>query len=333
MIDGGALQEQMIIDENGDVGIGTTTPGSKLTIAGATPDTLAIAGTNNSVTLFGDGAAYFQGRDVTNDIEFIMGTSTAGAAFVGSMTNHALHLRTNNNTNMQISTAGNVGIGTTPSTYRLEVESAAAAFAGYIQNTNATGFGLGIKTAGTTNAQYAFDVENGSSSIFRINNDGSIDAINGATLTSGGVWTDGSDRRYKENIENLSWGKEEFMLLRPVEYNLKKTGDHHMGFVAQEVEQIFPDLVHTNHEGYKSLAYGLLTSILVKMTQEQQLTLEENERMFKTMQGKLEQIEFVNNQQDRQIATLQDKIESLESENQLLKSYLCKKDPDAPFCE
>ena len=42
------------------------------------------------------------GRDVANDIEFIMGTSTLGAAFVGAMTAHNLQFRTSNTTGWSI---------------------------------------------------------------------------------------------------------------------------------------------------------------------------------------------------------------------------------------
>jgi len=50
----------------------------------------------------GDGAAYFVGRDITNDIEFAFGTAVAGEAFVSAMTAHALSLRTTNTTRLYI---------------------------------------------------------------------------------------------------------------------------------------------------------------------------------------------------------------------------------------
>ena len=50
--------------------------------------------------------------------------------------------------------------------------------------------------------------------------------------------------------------------------NFSKEQD--LGFIAQEVEQIYPELIHTNAEGYKSLDYARLTVILTRAIQEQQ---------------------------------------------------------------
>ena len=43
------------------------------------------------------------------------------------------------------------------------------------------------------------------------------------------------------------------------------------------------------------------------------------------MQGKWEE-------HDRKIASLEEKVEKLEEENQMMKTYLCSKDPQATFC-
>lgn len=65
----------------------------------------------NMLSLQGAGAAYYHGRDVTNDIDFLMGTSASGMAFMGSMSNHGLDLRTNNTARIAITSAGVVTIG------------------------------------------------------------------------------------------------------------------------------------------------------------------------------------------------------------------------------
>lgn len=44
-------------------------------------------------------------------------------------------------------------------------------------------------------------------------------------------------------------------------------------------------------------------------------------------------ISSADDRQDREIASLKDEVEDLKSENEMLKSYLCTKDPDAPFCQ
>ena len=97
----------------GNITIGASSPFPyRLLVAeaGITPENSAVLTTDllkgKAISVQGDGAAYFMGRDVTNDIEFIIGTSSTGAAFSGSVTNHPLQLRTNNTTKFTIGTDG-----------------------------------------------------------------------------------------------------------------------------------------------------------------------------------------------------------------------------------
>lgn len=67
------------------------------------------------LALFGNGAAYFLGRDVTNDVEFGMGCSSAVVAYAGAMTNHGFELRTSNLARITVDASGNIGFfGVTP---------------------------------------------------------------------------------------------------------------------------------------------------------------------------------------------------------------------------
>ncbi|MDZ4385175.1 MAG: hypothetical protein U0944_02025, partial [Candidatus Moranbacteria bacterium] len=100
----------------------------------------------------GDGGAYFVGRDVTNDIEFIFGTSIAGSAFAGATTNHDFQLRTNNVDRITIkNTTGNVGIGTSNPTYKLQVSSSSTATTP-VSLANSV---LRLSNSDTTNGNYA----------------------------------------------------------------------------------------------------------------------------------------------------------------------------------
>ncbi len=75
----------------------------------------ADAQKGRTLALFGNGAAYFMGRDVTNDVEFSMGCSSALVAYTGSMTNHSLELRTSNTARIIMDGSGNIGFfGVTP---------------------------------------------------------------------------------------------------------------------------------------------------------------------------------------------------------------------------
>ena len=89
-----------------------------------------------------------------------------------------------------------------------------------------------------------------------------------------------SDQRFKENIQDLDVGLNAVMALKPRKFDWKAgkgkdiKGDR--GFIAQELEQVFPDLVDEwadpapeGEEPYKSVRQDLIP-VLVKAIQEQQ---------------------------------------------------------------
>lgn len=103
-----------------------------------------------------------------------------------------------------------------------------------------------------------------------------------------------SDQRFKTNISELSQGINDIKLLNPVTYDTEMGIDsttpeprkselidnqkNQMGFLAQEVQTIFPNLVFYNVEADKyMLDYTGLIPVLVKAIQEQQTKIEELE--------------------------------------------------------
>jgi hypothetical protein len=99
----------------------------------------------------------------------------------------------------------------------------------------------------------------------------------GAATNSTGSWGTISDIRLKENVVEATPKLDGLMQLRVVNYNLKTDPDVKMlGFVAQEVEQVFPGLVDNDGEAtgdgdfYKSVKTTVLVPMLVKAIQEQQ---------------------------------------------------------------
>jgi hypothetical protein len=111
---------------------------------------------------------------------------------------------------------------------------------------------------------------------FTVNNqasgNGSITA-NGASQATFTTW---SDVRLKENITNLPSQLSNIMALRPVEFDYKNGSGHQIGFIAQEVQEIYPDIVGENAEGYLTIS-GLskMESRLIKAIQELQAQITE----------------------------------------------------------
>ena len=58
------------------------------------------------------------------------------------------------------------------------------------------------------------------------------------------------------------------MQLKPKWYRMIEDDLEQIGFIAQDVEEIIPELVSTSEKGMKGLSYGQLTAVLTKALQE-----------------------------------------------------------------
>lgn len=99
-----------------------------------------------------------------------------------------------------------------------------------------------------------------------------IELIGGAYCDGTADWMTGSDRAYKKDIDyNFRYGLKAVERLRPVYYIHKqdKTNKKQIGFIAQDVKEIVPELVG-GEEGSYGLSYGQLSAVLVNAIKEQQ---------------------------------------------------------------
>lgn len=111
--------------------------------------------------------------------------------------------------------------------------------------------------------------------------------IDGPLTVDGGVEVDGtldvsdditafatlssSDSRLKQDIEAINSGNalEQVNSLQGVYFKYKeKPEDTNIGFIAQEVLDVVPEVVRTGSEGYYSLNYANLTALLVEAVKE-----------------------------------------------------------------
>lgn len=83
-------------------------------------------------------------------------------------------------------------------------------------------------------------------------------------------FTQTSDRRKKENIQPIDDALSNIEKLNPVTFDWKDSKQSDVGFIAQEVREVFPELVQESSEGQLSVAYTGIVSPLVRAIQQQQ---------------------------------------------------------------
>ncbi len=240
-----------------NVGIGTTAPGAKLVVSDSTTDIfveaagnaagnrpallgLLSAGTNAAPTAIG-----------TNRILMFLGAKGYGTTGFGANADVGITFRsnqaftdsahgnlitfetTNNNTvtrseKMRITDSGRVGIGTPSPSTLLHVSTA---------------------TAGATVATFTSGT-------------GSCTVIPNAGMACS------SDKRLKENVEEIMNGLDKVLHLRGVTFQWKerdsRDDSRNMGFIAQEVEKVAPELVREDTRGFKQVNYANFVAVLTE---------------------------------------------------------------------
>jgi len=135
-------------------------------------------------------------------------------------------------------------------------------------------FSKKLNSSATSNAFIFFEINNSSGTPGAGTGSGQINA-NGTNAVAFGSY---SDRRLKKNIEALPSQLDSVLSLKPVEFDYK-SGGHQIGFIAQDIEQIYPDAVSPDANGYLVLTGWDKTSArLVKAIQELNAKVEELKR-------------------------------------------------------
>jgi hypothetical protein len=93
--------------------------------------------------------------------------------------------------------------------------------------------------------------------------------VSGNIYASGNI-TAGSDRRFKDSITTISNALSTVKEMRGTSYMLLADNSKQIGFIAQELEQVLPEVVFTDTtpEQYKSVAYGNIVAVLVEAVKE-----------------------------------------------------------------
>jgi hypothetical protein len=98
-----------------------------------------------------------------------------------------------------------------------------------------------------------------------------IEKRKGRAIADG--WDTYSSRRWKTNIHTLHGALAKVERLRGVSYDLKKSGKHEVGVIAEEVVAVVPEIVSWDKNGKdaQGVDYSRLTALLIEATKEQQV--------------------------------------------------------------
>ena len=113
---------------------------------------------------------------------------------------------------------------------------------------------------------------------------------NQAYLHLNGSWQNASDLAYKKDIEDITYGIDTVKQLKPRKYKHKGTNDDDIGFIAQELETVIPEIVGGD-EGSKGVSYGNLTAVLTKAIQELTTKIETLEQENITLRERVTNLE------------------------------------------
>ena len=95
-----------------------------------------------------------------------------------------------------------------------------------------------------------------------------------------------SDIRKKENVSDIENSLSKILQLQGISYNLKGEEDKRMGFSAQELQKVYPELVKEGSDGYLSIDGTGLIAPLVESIKEQQKKIEELEEKINILMQK-----------------------------------------------
>jgi hypothetical protein len=194
-----------------------------------------------------------------------VGSGAAGelGGWFGTKSYHPLYFFTNNGgAQMALETDGSLGIGTIYPVSKFQVRGDAT-----IGDQNDTALDPGLTVYGSVQISLFPTLDQYQSAVCE-------EYAVGASQGKLGLCS--SSIRYKENVADLPLGLDAVAALRPVAYDWKKGGQHDLGFIAEEVDEVTPLLTTRDPDGViQGVRYERITAILVKGMQEQQRQIEE----------------------------------------------------------
>ena len=127
---------------------------------------------------------------------------------------------------------------------------------------------------------YAAGLRTASNAILTLSDD---DATFSDDVTVNGDLTVASDARLKANIVSLGATLAKLLLIDGKTYTLKKNGKQKIGLLAQDIQKVFPELVHKNDNEMLAVNYQGLVPVLINALKEQDVKISRLERLVEKL--------------------------------------------------
>ena len=119
--------------------------------------------------------------------------------------------------------------------------------------------------------------------------------ISAHTLCADGTLSSSSDERLKTNIQTVQDALAKVTALRGVTFQrspqISSDPSTHIGLIAQEVEQVLPEVVRTGSDGYKSVAYDEIIGVLVEAIKDQVQAMDDQQAEIEKLKDRLADLE------------------------------------------
>lgn len=274
--------------------------GGNSSITFATPTGTVLSGLNTS------------GSNSTSSLSATRIETISEAAFTTTATAAIRLLTTNAGTQaerMRVAANGNVGIANTAPVNKLHVTGDASISTSlYLGATTTVGSTAqlsmqGYNAGGGTGYHQLFAFYNtyGTATnpykYVRLNSAGGIEVINSAynavifTMDNSGNFTAAanitaySDIRLKANIHPIQDALAKVQQMQGVSYERKSDGEKKIGFIAQDLQKVLPEVVIENHDGLLSVDYGNIVALLTEAIKEQQQQIEDMKLEIKELKN------------------------------------------------
>jgi hypothetical protein len=327
------LGNSVITEFNGKIGVGSTSPASKFHVVSSASDILPPRLQSSAVNTFAAGWDFYHG---STGVGYV-GVPDGGTGIAsGEMLVYGVDktsLWAGRQRSVTIIPNGNVGIGISDPGLAIRL------------NVVGPGDGTGVLGESSNGTGVLGSTTNGSAVMGVAGPNGYAGNFNGTVKVRGhlvpadygmfdigfpdtGRWRSlyvytvhannviqTSDGRLKKDVTNLRYGLRELLQLRPVSFAWKdkSDGQQHLGFIAQETEQIIPEAVTraANSDTPLGMNYTMLIPVVIKAIQEQQTAVTTLKNENEVLQQRNTSLQQQNAELDTRLRVLEQTMQQL----------------------